>query len=46
MMQINHEMDPAMLKHWYQNFDTVFGGDSSTLVRKEQSYNSLINLNL
>lgn len=46
MLRINHEMDPNMLKHWYDNFDTVFGGDSSTLVRKEQNYNSLINLNL
>lgn len=46
MMRINHEMDPNMLKHWYDNFNTVFGGDSSTLVRKEQNYSSLINLNL
>lgn len=46
MLRINHEMDTNMLKHWYDNFDTVFSGDSSTLVRKEQNYNSLINLNL
>ena len=46
MLRIRHEMDPKMLSHWYQSFKTAFGEDTSNLVKNEQNYNSLINLNL
>ena len=46
LLRIQHEMDPAMLQRWYRNFDTAFGEDTTNLVKNEQNYNSLINLNL
>lgn len=46
LLRIRHEMKPAMLKHWYSSFDTAFGEDAVNLVKNEQNYSSLINLNL
>ena len=46
MLRIQHEMHPDMLKHWYDNFNLAFKGDQSNLVKKEQNYAALLNLNL
>ena len=46
LLRIQHEMDPAMLQRWYDNFEKAFGGESSNLVKNEQNYSALLNLNL
>lgn len=46
LMRIHHEMDHVMLKNWYDNFKTAFGGDTTNLVKREQDYSSLLNLSL
>ena len=46
LLRIQHEMDPAMLKSWYDSFDGAFSGDTSNLVKVEQDMGSLLNLGL
>ena len=46
LLRIQHEMSPDVLKHWYDNFRTAFKGDQSKLVKQEQNYSALLNLNL
>ena len=46
LLRIQHEMNETMLHNWYRNFKEAFGGDSSSLVKNEQSYSALLNLNL
>lgn len=46
LLRIQHEMDPWMLRRWYDNFEKAFGGESSNLVKNEQNYSALLNLNL
>lgn len=46
LLRIQHEMDSAMLKNWYDNFEKAFGGDTRNLVGQEQGYQALLNLSL
>ena len=46
VLRIRHEMDSNMLHNWYKNFTKAFGGDTSNLVKTEQSFSALMNLNL
>lgn len=46
LLRIQHEMDPDMLYSWYDSFEAAFGGDSSNLMKQEQSFSALLNLNL
>ena len=46
MLRIVHEMDPKMLTGWYDNFKKAFGDDASSLVKVEQNFGALLNLNL
>lgn len=46
LLRIHHEMDREMLKNWYDNFETAFGGNTTNLVKWEQNYSGLLNLSL
>ena len=46
LLRIRHEMDPAMLRSWYKNFDEVFNKPAANLVKPEQNYAALLNLSL
>ena len=43
---IQHDMDPALLQSWYNSYNTAFGGDTGNLVKTEQNWSNLLNLNL
>ena len=43
---IQHDMDPALLQSWYNSYNTAFGGDTENLVKTEQNWSNLLNLNL
>ena len=45
-LRIQHEMDPKMLSGWYGSFDRAFGGETSNLVKVEQTTENLLNLSL
>ncbi len=45
-LRIQHEMDHNMLDGWYKSFDQAFGGETSNLVKVEQTTENLLNLNL
>ena len=45
-LRIQHEMDSKMLNGWYKSFDQAFGGETSNLVKVEQTTENLLNLNL
>ena len=45
-LRIRHEMDPGLLVSWYKKFEQAFGDKTSNLMKPEQGYESLLNLNL
>lgn len=45
-LYIQHEMDPGALQNWYKSYETAFGGDTGNLVKIEQNWSNLLNLNL
>lgn len=44
LLRIQHEMDPGMTHNWMESFDMAFGGDTSNLVKQEQTTGNLLNL--
>lgn len=44
LLRLQHEMDPVMLHGWYESFDRAFGGETSNLVRVEQTTENLLDL--
>lgn len=46
LLRIHHDINDGVLAGWYKDFETAFSGDDSSLVRWEQGWGNLTNLNL
>lgn len=43
LLRLYHEMDPVMLHNWYKNYEEIFKGDATSLIKAGQNVENLLN---